>query len=94
MDKKGNIRYIVVLFWDGVGYTYQTDGKVHWFFTHPAVAYKKLAYAKKRAEEVGRTWVSSKVCVFKVELDERLSCDQYDKWCEDENRLMFEFKFG
>ena len=89
-----NVRYIIVLFWDGVGYTYQTDDKVHIFFHHPAVAYKKLAYAKKRAEEVGRRWLNTDTCVFKVKLDERLSCDQYKNWCEDDDRLMFRFVYS
>lgn len=88
-----NERYIVVLFWEGVGYTYQTDNKVHWFFCHAVKAYEKLAYAKKCAEKAGRKWMNDKVCVFKVSLDDRISCDQYDKWYEDENRLMYEFKF-
>lgn len=91
---ENNTRYIVVLFWDGVGYTYQTDRMVHVFFHHSAVAYKKLAYAKKCAEKAGRTWFNDKVCVFKVSLDDRISCDQYDKWCEDDSRLMYEFKFS
>ena len=88
-----DVRYIVVLFWEGVGYTYQIDNKVHIFFHHDAMVYEKLAFAKKRAEKVGRTWVSDKVCVFKIAQGERLSCDQYNDWYEDENRLMFEFKF-
>lgn len=59
-------------------------------FRHPAIAYKKLGHAKNKADKVARKWLHDKVCVFKVELDERLSCDQYDKWYKDENRLEYE----
>lgn len=87
-------RYILVVFDDGIGYTYQTDGNVRWFFNHSAVAYKKLAYAKRKAEILGRRYPNNKVCVFKTELDETLSCSFYRNWCKDENRLMFEFLYN
>ena len=88
--KQNNIRYIVVVFYQGFGYTLQTDDKIYIFFHHPAIEYKKLGHAKNKADKVAQKWLHDKVCVFKVELDERLSCDQYDKWYEDENRLEYE----
>ena len=84
------IRYIVVGFYEGVGYTYQEDDKIHIFFHHNAVCYKKLGHAKNRALDVAKRWVTSKVCVFKVELGERLSCDQYNDWKYDSERNVFE----
>ena len=86
-----DVRYIVVVFGqsDGIGYTYQTDDKVHIFFHHAAVAYKKLGHAINKANKLAYTYINEKVCVFKVELGERLSCDQYDNWCKDEDRLVY-----
>lgn len=89
-----NVRYIVVLFNDGIGCTYQTDGKLHIFFHRTAVAYKKLAYAEKKAEKLGREYPNHNVCVFKVELGERLSCDQYKNWRKDDSRLMFDYLYN
>lgn len=89
-----NTRYILVVFHDGIGYTYQTDDNIRWFFTHSAVRYQKLAYAKKKAEVLGRRYPNCKVCVFKAELNERLSCDQYHNWYKDDERLMFEFLYN
>jgi hypothetical protein len=84
-----NIRYIVVVFYEGIGYTLQTDDKVHLFFHHPALVYKKLGHAKNKADKLAVAYCHDKVCVFKVELDERLSLDQYKNWCEDDNRLEY-----
>lgn len=86
-----NTRYILVVFHNGIGYTYQTDDNIRWFFTRSAVTYQKLSYAKTKAEKLGRRFPNCKVCVFKVEREESLSCDQYRDWYKDENRLMFEF---
>ena len=88
--KESNIRYIVVVFYQGIGYTLQTDDKPHIFFHHPAQVYKKLGHAKNKADKMTAAYIHDKVCVFKVKLDERLSCDQYKNWCEDENRLEYE----
>jgi len=87
--EKSNIRYIVVVFYEGIGYTLQTDDKVHLFFHHPALVYKKLGHAKNKADKLTATYCHDKVCVFKVELDERLSLDQYKNWCEDDDRLEY-----
>ena len=87
--KQSNIRYIVVVFYEGIGYTLQTDDKVHLFFRHPALVYKKLGHAKNKADKLAVAYCHDKVCVFKVELDERLSLDQYKNWCEDDNRLEY-----
>ena len=35
-------------------------------------------------------YMHDKVCVFKVNLNEELSCDKYKNWYEDENRLEYE----
>jgi hypothetical protein len=88
--KESNIRYIVVVFYQGVGYTLQTDDKPHIFFHHPALVYKKLGHAKNKADKMTAAYLHDKVCVFKVKLDENLSCDQYNNWCEDEDRLEYE----
>ena len=84
------IRYIVVCFYEGVGYTYQEDDKIHIFFHHNAVCYKKLGHAKNRALDVAKRWVCNKVCVFKVELGENLSFAHYNDWKYDSERNVFE----
>lgn len=91
MDKK-NTFYIVVVFYDGLGYTLQEDDRPHLFFHYNAKGYKKLAYAIKRANLLAYTLVNEKTCVFKVEEGERISCDQYDDWCKDKDRLVYENK--
>ena len=86
-------RYIVVVFRNNVGYTYQTDGGIRWFFSNNALGYIKLAYAKKRAEDLGKVFPNHLVCVFKCELTEELSCDKYHDWYKDNDRLMFKFRY-
>jgi hypothetical protein len=91
MDKK-NTFYIVVVFYDGLGYTLQEDEKVHLFFHYGIKGYKKLAYAIKKANRLAYTYVNEKTCIFKVEEDERISCDQYSDWYKDKDRLVYENK--
>lgn len=83
-------RFIVVVFIDGVGCTLQEGDVVAWFLRHYAKAYKYFECARKKANTLLYQYRCSKVCVFKVELEERLSCDQYEKWCKDENRNMWD----
>jgi len=90
---ESNTRYIVVVFYQGIGYTYQWSGKIGIFFRAPAVAYKRLGCAKNTAEKLGREYLHDRVCVFKTELGERISCDQYKDWFNDENRLEYEFMY-
>lgn len=85
-----NIRYIVVLFYQGIGRTLQTDDKPRIFFSKDAKVYKNLDGAIKRANKLFYQYYNDKVCVFKVVLDERISCDQYNNWYKDENRLMWD----
>ena len=61
--KESNIRYIVVVFYQGVGYTLQTDDKPHIFFHHPALVYKKLGHAKNKADKMTAAYLHDKVCV-------------------------------
>ena len=98
MDKKSNIRYIVVVFIDGVGCTLKERNYLAWFFRHYPKCYQYFECARKKANRLLYQYKCKKVCVFKTTLGERLSCDQYEKWCKDENRVMwdssnfFEFK--
>ena len=92
MSTDNKTRYVVVLFYQGIGYTYQDDGKVHIFFHYNPLSYKKLGHAKNRADKLGQQYVHEKVCVFKVELDEELSCDKYISWANDKDRLVYETK--
>lgn len=96
MAKDNNTRYIVVAFYDGIGYTYQTDYKLHVFFcNHSAISYKRLGCAITAAESLYWKYACiSMVCVFKVELGERLSCDQYKDWSKDENRTAYKAIWG
>ena len=84
-----NTRYIVVLFYEGIGRTLQTDNNFRVFFERYAKVYKNLGSAINKANKTSNQYICDKVCVFKVTLDERLSCDQYKKWCEDEERLRY-----
>lgn len=96
---KNNIRYIVVVFIDGVGCTLQDHDHLSWFFRHYPKCYQYFECARKKANRLVYQYKCEKVCVFKTELGERLSCDQYEAWCRDENRVMwdssnfFEFKY-
>lgn len=87
-----NIAYIIVLFSQGARFTLQTDNKPHVFFINKAKAYKTKNGAIKRAKKLADVYAIEKICVFKVELGERLISAQYNKWCEDKNRLMWEYK--
>ena len=87
--KESDVRYIVVVFYQGIGYTLQTDGKPHIFFHHPPLVYKKLGHAKNKADGLAASYINDKVCVFKVKLDEELSCDLYKDWCEGD-RIEYE----
>lgn len=77
------------MFYEGIGYTLQTDDKPRIFFSEYAKVYKNLGSAIKRANKLFYQYRNDKVCVFKAVLDERLSCDQYNNWYKDENRLMW-----
>ena len=85
-----NTRYIIVLFHKGIGYTIQTDDKPHIFFKKYAKVYKRIGSAVKKANYIFNHYINDKVCVFKVTLNEELSCDQYNNWYKDENRLMWD----
>lgn len=83
-------RYIVVAFNKGIGYTLLTDDKPHVFFDRHAKVYKNLASAVKRASKLSYQYINDKVCVFKVELGELLSCAEYKGWYKNEERLVFD----
>ena len=85
-----NERYIVVVFIDGVGCTLQEGDILAWFFKHYPKSYKYFESARKKASKLLHQYKCEKVCVFKTCLEERLSCDQYEKWCKDENRVMWD----
>ena len=85
-----DIRYIVVGFIDGVGCTLQEHNYLAWFFRHYPKSYTYFESARKKANKLLYQYKCSKVCVFKVKLDERLSCDQYEKWCKDKDRNIWD----
>ena len=85
-----NERYIVVVFVDGVGCTLQEGDILAWFFKHYPKSYKYFESARKKANKLLHQYKCEKVCVFKTCLEERLSCDQYEKWCKDGNRVMWD----
>ena len=90
MANTSTTRFIVVVFIDGVGCTLQGRNTLAWFFRYYPKSYKCFESARKKANELLYQYRCDKVCVFKVELEERLSCDQYEKWCKDENRVMWD----
>ena len=83
-------RFIVVVFIDGVGYTLQEGNVLAWFFRHYPKSYKYFESARKKANKLLYQYRCDKVCVFKVELGERLSCDQYRDWCKNDDRNMWD----
>ena len=90
MANTSNIRFIVVVFIDGIGCTLQGRNTLAWFFRYYPKCYTYFESARKKANRLLYQYRCDKVCVFKVELKERLSCDQYEKWCNDENRNMWD----
>jgi hypothetical protein len=89
MITKSNFRYIVVLFYQGIGYTLQTDGKARVFFERNPKDFKTIGRAIKAANKAGREYYNDSVYIFKTKTDERLSCDVYKKWSNDEGRVAF-----
>ena len=87
---ESDVRYIVVAFYQGIGYTLQEDDKIHIFFHHYPKSYKKLGNAINAAKKVNREYFNETTCVFKTKLEERLSCDQYDQWYKDKERVMWD----
>lgn len=87
MVTESNIRYIVVLFYQGIGYTLQTDNKPHVFFERSAKSFKTIGRAIKAANKVSMEYRHDTACIFKVRANERLSCDTYQKWFKDESRV-------
>ena len=87
MVTESNIRYIVVLFYQGIGYTLQTDDRAHVFFERSAKAFKTVGRAVKAANKVGRKYYNDAICIFKIKTDERLSCDVYKGWMKDKGRV-------
>lgn len=90
MANTSTTRFIVVVFIDGVGCALQGRNTLAWFFRYYPKSYKYFESARKKANKLLYQYHCDKVCVFKVELEERLSCDQYGKWCNDENRNMWD----
>lgn len=86
---KNETRYIVVVFYEGIGRTLQTDDKVRIFFSRYAKVYKNLGSAICKANKLFYQYKNEKTCVFKVSLNEELSCDRYKDWYKDKDRLVW-----
>ena len=85
--------YIVVLFHDGIGYTYQTNSKCAWAFSALPKYYKSLETAKKIAHKVSNAYVCNKVVVYKVDMSDRLNTCTYNKWNKEEReRIVYEIE--
>lgn len=85
--------YIVVLFNEGIGHTYQTNGKCAWAFSALPKYYSILKSAKERAHKLLNSYVCSKVVVYKVEVHERLNTCLYNKWNKEEReRIVYEIE--
>lgn len=86
-------RYIIVLFSKGIGYTRQIDNRFHAFFNNPAKAYKRMGCAINMAKKLINHYCFDQIYVFRVELNEELSCQKYNKWCNDETRKVWMFSY-
>jgi hypothetical protein len=86
-------RYIIVLFSKGIGYTLQIDNSFHAFFNNPAKSYKRMGSAINMAKKLINHYCLDQIYVFRVELNEELSCQKYNKWCNDEARKVWMFSY-
>jgi hypothetical protein len=82
--------YIVVGFWDGLGHTLQTNGKMNWFFTHHPKYYSKLPFAVKMARKLNARYILNRIVVYKVDIEERFSCSDFSRWDKEDGRIEFE----
>ena len=92
MVRESNNRFVVVAISDGIWYTLQTDENLHTFFENAPKTFKCMGWAIKAANKVSRRYLIDRVCVFRTELDERLSSDAYDKWIKDEERVIINYE--
>ena len=71
-------------------------GVLDWFFSHYPKYYKHFESARNKANKLLNQYrclpfcKCDKVCVFKIELGERISCDQYEKWYKDNERNIWD----
>ena len=84
--------YIIVGFWDGLGHTLQTNGKMNWFFIHPCKYYERLPFAIRMARKLNTRYVLDRIVVYKVSLGERFSCSDFKTWDKEKKRIIFELK--
>ena len=85
--------YIVVLFHEGIGYTYQTNGRCEWTFSALPKYYGRLQLAKERAHKLLNTYVCDKVVIYKVDISERVNTCVYNKWNKEEReRIVYEIE--
>ena len=89
MDKT---RYIIVVFHQRIPFLLQMDGKVHWNFQSHALPYKRLGSAINKAKKLCAQYQNDITCVFKTELGEELSMEDFKKWVDDEKHLAFSLK--
>jgi hypothetical protein len=85
--------YIVVVFIDGIGHTYQMNGKCDWNFTALPRYFTKLGSAKQRAHKLFNNTICNKVIVYKVDSQEILSTSFYKMWNEHKReKIVYELK--
>lgn len=87
--KKANIGYIIVVFYEGIGYTLQGRDEIHIFFHKGVKYYKNLKCAINKAQMLSTRYLNEGVYVFKIAEGERISCDQYKNWKSDDSHNMY-----
>ena len=83
-------QYVVVVFYSGIGHTLQENNKLGQFFTSHPKFYKNRENAVAKAKRLATRGDFS--CIFAVSGDERISCDQYNMWMNDNSRMIFKSK--
>jgi hypothetical protein len=81
------------MFCGGIGYTLQIDNRFYVFFNKPAKVYKRIGSAINMAKKLINQYYLDQIYVFRVELNEELSSQKYNKWCNDETRKAWMFSY-
>lgn len=84
--------YIVAVFHNGIGYTYQCDNAVHLFFNASVKAYEKSGHAINRAKKLLSKYKVDKVCVLKLDTKEDVYQTKLKDWYNDPDRCIWKYE--
>lgn len=83
--------YIIVWFWEGIGHTLQSDGKMRWCFTHRMKTYKYQKTAENIAKKMFHRFKVERIVVYKIDMNEYVSCSCFSEWDKTDKKV-FEIK--